>query len=184
VNIPQAIKIRIRRFLCRRCGKTTSVLPHWLLPRYQYTALLILSSLLAYCVKGKTAAVVTKEFPLSDAKHGWSTLRRWSAAFLVSASLWGWLGASLGVRKGDRWSRQVVRTRLQRFMTRFTDRVLSGTTPSIPVVVARASAARGLPGRTARGSTLLGRGDLSARIPPGSRSGPSTQDAGLTRAPP
>ena len=92
VNIPQGIKIRIRRFLCKRCGRTCSVLPHWLLPRYTYTAPVILSSLRDYYIANKTAAATTTGFGMSQPKHGWRTLKRWGCAFLLSASLWGWLG--------------------------------------------------------------------------------------------
>ena len=134
-NIPQGIKIRIRRFLCKRCGKACSVLPHWLLPRYTYTAPVILSGLHDYYVANKTAAAVTAEFGLIQPKHGWRTLRRWGCAFLLSASLWGWLGARLGAGKQTVRSRRQVRILLGRFFVSFSDRIRPNVAPDIPRIV-------------------------------------------------
>jgi hypothetical protein len=183
-SIPQGIKIRIRRYLCRRCGGTCSVLPHWLLPRFHYTAPVILSSLKRYFVDGETAAVVTKGFGLSHPKHGWGTLRRWGRAFVVSTILWGWLGAQLGVRKDRSRSRQEVRIHLERFMRSFTDRVRPNVVPAIPDIVRLSLNGRVFGGGKSWSSLHPPRGRIAPAIPPRTRSGPPTQGAGPPRGPP
>jgi hypothetical protein len=183
-KIPQGIKIRIRRYLCRRCRRTCSVLPHWLLPRFQYTAPVILSSLDQYFVAGETAAVVTAPFDLSEAKHGWGTLLRWGSAFLVSTILWGWLGTRLGVREGATRSRDQVRIHLERFMRSFTDRVKPNTVPAIPEIVQLSLNGRVFDGAKAWSSLHPPDGKIMAGTPHRTRPGPPTQGAGLPRGPP
>lgn len=134
-NLPEGAQRRIRRFRCKRCGRTTNVLPHWLLPRFQYTAPLILLSLLRYYVRGETAAAVTGEFALSQVKQGWATLRRWGAGFLRHAALWGSLGKRLGVPEEEAWSRERVRVYLERFLANFKDRASGDRTPTVPEIV-------------------------------------------------
>jgi hypothetical protein len=182
-KIPQGIKIRIRRFLCKRCGTTCSVLPHWLLPRFHHTAPVILGSLLAYHVGKTPASVVTAAFELSAPKHGWGTLRRWGSAFLVCSVLWGWLGRGLGVRKGTPWSRDRVSTHLERFMVGFTDRKESWSQADVAHVVRQTLNGmvfdrHGTPSR--RGC----RGRRGAALPQKARFAVPTQGAGPTRAPP
>ena len=183
-KIPQGIKIRIRRYLCRRCRRTCSVLPHWLLPRFHYTAPVILSSLDQYFVAGETVAVVTAPFDLSEAKHGWGTLRRWGAAFLLATVLWGWLGRQLGVRKGTSRSRDQLRIHLERFMRSFTDRVKPNAVPAIPQIVRLSLTGRVFDGGKTWSSRHPPRGKARASIPHRTRSGPPTQGAGAPRSPP
>ena len=85
--------------------KTTSVLPHWLLPRFQYAAPLILSSLKQYYVDGKKATEATGNLLIHQGKQNWGLLYRWGAGFLMHGILWGWIGSRLGVGKESRWSR-------------------------------------------------------------------------------
>lgn len=183
-NIPQGIKIRIRRFLCKRCGKTCSVLPHWLLPRYTYTAPVILSSLHGYYVADKTAAAVTAGFALSQPKHGWRTLRRWGCAFLLSATLWGWLGTRLGARKHTVRSRRQVRILLERFFLSFTERIELRTAPDIAQVVRQSLGHMVFDDRNARSSLHRRSGAPSAFFPRRAQLAPPTQGAGAARSPP
>lgn len=184
VKVPREIRIRIRRYLCKRCRATTSVLPLWLLPRFQYTALVILVSLMQFHVEGKTAAVVTARFGLGHAKHGWFTLRRWGACFLVSGALWGWLGARLGVRPDTPWSRDRMRLHLERFVRSFPDPLRPRTPPSLEDVVGRSLRGMAFDGKTARSSLHAGNGRRPGYSPSASRLGPPTQRAGLPRDPP
>ena len=183
-KIPQGLRIRIRRFLCKRCGKTCSVLPHWLLPRYEYTAPVILSSLQDYYGGEKTAAAVTAEFGLSEAKNGWRTLRRWSSAFLLSATLWGWLGARLGAGKDTNRSREQVRILLARFFVSFADRVEHNVAPDIARVVRQSLGHMVFDGKEARSSIHGHRGEKSPFSPQKPRLFQPTHGAGAPRPPP
>jgi hypothetical protein len=186
IKEPGEGRIGVRRFLCERedCGKTCSVLPHWVLPRFQYIAPLVLTSLSRYHVGGETARSVTAEFGLSSPKHGWGTLRRWGSAFLVSTILWGWLGTRLGVRKGTSRSRDQVRIHLERFTRSFTDRVTPNAVPSIPEIVRLSLGGRVFDGGKAWSSRHPPGGRIMASLPHRTRSGPPTQGAGPPRAPP
>jgi len=182
-KIPQAIKIRIQRFRCTPCGATCSVLPHWLLPRFHYTALVILGSLMAYHVDRTPAPLVTAAFDLTAPKHGWGTLRRWGSAFLVRSVLWGWLGRGLGVREETPWSRDRVRIHVERFMLRFADRKEPWSQEDITRVVRQTLSGmvfdrRGTPSRHSR------RGSRRASAPQKPRFSVPTQGAGPSRAPP
>lgn len=186
IKAPGEGKIGIRRFLCERedCGKTCSVLPHWLLPRFQYTAPLVLTSLSRYHVDGETARSVTAQFGLNAPKLGWGTLHRWSSAFLVSTILWGWLGPRLGVRKGTSRSRDQVRVHLERFMRSFTDRVKPNTTSAIPEIVRLSLNGRVFDGGKAWSSLHPPCGRIRASTPHRTRPGPPTHRAGRPRGPP
>ncbi len=142
VKTPEEFQISIQRFLCKKCRKTCSVFPHWLLPYYQYTAPLILSSLNAFYLKEETASAATKDFFLTAPEYSWSLIHRWAASFLLKTTLWGWLGSALGARKNEHYSRPAVRRNLNRFITHFTDSVLSKKSPSFSSIIDQS-----LPGR-------------------------------------
>lgn len=189
VKAPQESRIRVRRFLCVRegCGKTCSVLPHWVLPRFQYTAPALLASLARYHVGGETAERVTADFGL-EAKSGWRTLRRWGDAFLFSPTLWGWLGPQLGVRHSWRHTRQQVRQHVERFLRNFAD-LLPAHAPAAAPATAAHIAGVSLSGRVFdRGRTALSshhrHGPQLASSPQKPRFRRPTQDAGAPRGPP
>jgi len=91
------IEIWIRRFRCRICGCTMSVLPNWLHPWRWYAAPVILEALYRHCVLLETAGSIGVRFGRPADATEWRSLRRWRAQLLVSATLWGWLGSRLGV---------------------------------------------------------------------------------------
>lgn len=93
------IEIWIRRFLCRVCGRTMSVLPDWLHPWRWYAAPVILEALYRHCILGETACSIGLRFGRPQDATEWRSLRRWRAQLLVSPMLWGWLGSRLGVLK-------------------------------------------------------------------------------------
>jgi hypothetical protein len=184
VHLPQSRKIRIRRFLCKRCRRTSSVLPRGLLPRFQYTAPVILSSLVRYHVDGERASVVTAQFGARTTKHGWGTLRRWGAAFLVSVPLWGWLGKRLGRREETPWSREQVRIHVERFLAGFSLQIRARTQPGLDEIVRRSLRNMVFDGPRAWSSLHTTNGRRWGHSPPASRLGPPTQRAGLPRDPP
>ena len=186
VKTLKEIRIHVQRFRCIRegCGKTCSVFPHWLLPRFEYTALVILSCLWRFFVDGETAAAVMAEFGFSDLKHGWGTLRRWGRAFLISTTLWGWQGKRLGVRKSTAYSRAQVRIHLERFMRSFSDHVTANTASAIPDIVRLSLANRVFHGTKTWSSLHPPHGKIRAPIPFKTRPGQPTQGAGRNRGPP
>lgn len=120
------IEIWIRRFLCRVCGQTMSVLPDWLHPGRWYAASVILEALYRHCILGETACSIGVRFGRPAEATEWRSLRRWRAQLLVSPTLWGWLGSRLGVIKpaADRQQGAVYMVRL---LADAGQRALSGT---------------------------------------------------------
>jgi hypothetical protein len=98
------IEIWIRRFRCRVCGCTMSVLPDWLHPWRWYAAPVIVEALYRHCVLGETACSIGIRFGRPMEAAEWRSLRRWRAQLLISPTLWGWFGPRLGIVKaaGDR----------------------------------------------------------------------------------
>lgn len=119
------IEIWVRRFLCRVCGQTMSVLPDWIHPRRWYAAPVILEALYRHCILGETACSIGVRFGRPAAATEWRSLRRWRAQLLVSPTLWGWLGSRLGVIEpaGDRQQGAVY---LVRLLAGVGQRALSG----------------------------------------------------------
>lgn len=87
--------IWIRRFLCRGCRRTISVLPDGLYPGRWYGVVVILSSLVLALVQGVSAAAIRDRFASSGETRGWKTLERWRRQLL--APLWSWLAGQVGV---------------------------------------------------------------------------------------
>jgi len=52
--------IRIRRYICRGCGRTVSMLPSFCIPRYQYGMIVIILALLTATVSNSTRYAGTK----------------------------------------------------------------------------------------------------------------------------
>jgi len=182
--IPQGIKVRIRRFLCKSCGKTTSVLPDWLLPRFQYAAPLILSSLKQYYVDGKKAAEATGNLLIHPGKQSWGLLYRWGAGFLMHVMLWGWLGYRLGVRKETKWSRDRVGIHLERFFRNFNGRVMPNERPTMDQIIQLSLAGMVFDRKKAWSSLHGTHGDQFPLSPQKMRFAPPTHNEGRSRAPP
>ena len=84
----------VRRYLCRGCAHTISVLSDFLHPRRWYAAVVILEALRRHLLEGETEAEVRREFDVPEPAGSWRSLRRWRRALLVT--LWFWLGRRLG----------------------------------------------------------------------------------------
>lgn len=84
----------IRRYLCRACRRTISVLPDGLYPRRWYAAVAIVLSLTLALLGGEPAARIRERFASGGESRGWKTLDRWQRQLL--APLWGWLARQLG----------------------------------------------------------------------------------------
>jgi hypothetical protein len=130
------IEIWVRRFLCRVCGHTISVLPDWLHPRRWYAAPVIIEALYRHCVLGETARAIGARFGRPAESTEWRSLRRWRAQLLLSPTLWGWLGPRLGISKPAA-DRQRGAIYLRRFLAGTGQRELWGmdAVREIPITV-------------------------------------------------
>ena len=114
--------IWIRRFLCRACQRTISVLPDSLYPGRWYAAIAILTSLTQALLGGVPAWKIQERFSGRQSRD-WKTLERWQRQLL--APLWDWFAGQLGFVEPacDRGGR---RSRLQRLLSLHG---ASGTSP-------------------------------------------------------
>jgi len=109
--------VRVRRFFCRGCRGTISILPDVLHPRRLYGAGTILGRLVGLLLQTGEPSSPATESPCRR------TVRRWSRELLHS--LWGWLAKGRGV-KGPALSTQDSRRRLRRLFG------LTGLDPLVP----------------------------------------------------
>jgi hypothetical protein len=91
-----------------------SRLPDWLHPWRWYAATVIVEALYRHLILGETARAIGARFGRGDTQE-WRSLRRWRAQLLVSPTLWGWLGARLGIREPAE-SRQQGQQHLTRWL--------------------------------------------------------------------
>jgi hypothetical protein len=87
---------KIRRFLCRACERTISILPDLVHPRRWYGAWAILTALVLHLVRGTTAREVAERAEVVVESLEWRTLARWRRQLLDG--LWGWWGRRLRAR--------------------------------------------------------------------------------------
>ena len=156
--------IWIRRFLCRACERTISVLPDSLYPGRWYSAIAILTSL-ALALLGGVPAWKIQERVSGRRSRDWKTLERWQRQLL--APLWAWFAGQLGFGE-PAYDRQGRRSRLQRLLSLHG---ASGTSPPERLEeVARAllceTAHTGTVGRDMRRGRLS---DLASRRSPRAR---------------
>lgn len=109
------ILIWIRRFLCLACGHTMSLLPDWLHPWRWYAGTAIIEALYRHCVLMESTASIGVRFGRPEEAMEWKSLRRWRKQLLVSPTLWGWIGPTLGVTEPAA-SRTQCRTYLMRLL--------------------------------------------------------------------
>lgn len=109
------ILIWIRRFLCLACGHTMSLLPDWLHPWRWYAGTVIIEALYRHCVLMESAASIGARFGRPEEAMEWKSLRRWRKHLLVSPTLWGWTGPTLGITEPAA-SRAQCRTYLMRLL--------------------------------------------------------------------
>lgn len=90
------LEVLIRRYFCRFCKRTISILPDELYPGRWFTAAAILVSLFLALILGVSAGEIRRRFGASGETPGWKTLRRWRRQLLNP--LWGWFGKQLGIQ--------------------------------------------------------------------------------------
>lgn len=116
------IVISVRRFLCRACRRTISVLPDRLYPGRWYSAIAIVLGLTLSLLAGVPAWKL-RERIAGRRSRDWKTLQRWQRQIL--APLWSWLAPQLGFR-GPGCDRRGYRSRMQRLLSLHG---ASGTSP-------------------------------------------------------
>jgi len=89
------LEILVRRYRCRGCGVTASILPDALLPWRWYAGTAILVALVSSLLLGRSAAAVRGRLGQAGDTAGWKTLERWQRRLL--APLWRWKAAQVGV---------------------------------------------------------------------------------------
>jgi len=93
-----SLVIRVRRYLCRACARSISVLPDALLPWRWYAATTMLVALVLSLLQGKTAGEMRRRFGPAGETPGWKTLGRWQRQLL--APLWSWVAAQVAAATG------------------------------------------------------------------------------------
>ncbi len=104
----------VRRYLCRGCERTISVLSDHLHPRRWYAAATILEVLKLHLLEGVSEAEIRKRSGVETDSESWRSLRRWRTELLVT--LWYWLSRRLGFRK-ETPTRSEGRRRLRRLLS-------------------------------------------------------------------
>lgn len=104
----------VRRYLCRGCEHTLSVLSDFLHPHRWYAAGAILEALKLHLLEGASEAEIRRRFGVVLDSESWRTLRRWRSELLVS--LWYWLARRLGFHKSAA-RRSEGRRRLRRLLS-------------------------------------------------------------------
>jgi hypothetical protein len=92
-----------------------SRLPDWLHPWRWYAATVMVEALYRHLLLQETARTIGARFGRQADTPEWRSLRRWRAQLLVSPTLWGWLGARLGIREPAK-SRQHGKQYLSRWL--------------------------------------------------------------------
>ena len=90
----ESLVIFVRRYLCRSCDRTISVLPDTLLPWRWYAGTAMLLALMLSLLQGRTANEVRRRLGQVGETPGWKTLDRWQRQLL--APLWSWMAAQVG----------------------------------------------------------------------------------------
>lgn len=99
------LRLLVRRYLCAACKRTINVLPSWVYPWRWYAAPTMVEVLWRLIVLGESAASLCRELALWPKPYEhWKTLVRWVRDFLVSMTLYGWLGTSRA-RAASAWDR-------------------------------------------------------------------------------
>ena len=87
----------VRRYLCRGCKRTISILPDDVHPRRWYAAGAILEALRLHLLEGVSERKIRARFGVVTDSESWRSLRRWRSELLVT--LWCWLARRLGFSK-------------------------------------------------------------------------------------
>lgn len=92
------VTIYVRRYLCTRCKRTTSVLPNVLHPGFWYSAAAILCALVGSVLSGRSNADLRSSLGPGDRRPHWTSPARWAEQ--LGPRLWSWHAAELGDADG------------------------------------------------------------------------------------
>ena len=112
-----SVVVFIRRYACRGCAKTISVVPDLIHPRRWYAAQVILESLRLHLIEEKSESEIREHFDVVVDSGCWRSLRRWRSQLLYR--LWFWYAKRLGV-KGPATTRSAGCFRLRRLLAEAT----------------------------------------------------------------
>ncbi len=90
----EPLVILVRRYLCRGCRGSISVLPDALLPWRWYAGTAMILGLVLSLLRGQTEAQVRSQLAKPSQGGAWKTLHRWQHQLL--APLWDWMAAQIG----------------------------------------------------------------------------------------
>jgi len=113
VSVATDFVIRIRRYLCRACKRTISLIADLLHPRRWYSGAAILEALRLHLIEHRAEREVRKTFGPEIDSESWRSLRRWRRQLLEP--LWNWLAPRLGFT-GPALTREEGRRRLARLL--------------------------------------------------------------------
>jgi len=114
VDSCRQLVIWVRRYLCRGCRRTISVLPAGLYPGRWYAGMVMVAALFLNLLQGWSAAEVRRRYGGDSETTGWKTLGRWQGQLLCP--LWSWLAHQLGSDGTPAPDRKEQRRRLVRML--------------------------------------------------------------------
>lgn len=96
----ECISVRVQRFLCTSCQKTSSRLPSEIVPRRRYAGPVIFKALVDHLIHGQSSgAVKAQASPTGRPPAGWKTLLRWKREALVG--FWSSWAAQIGLSRPE-----------------------------------------------------------------------------------
>lgn len=112
-SAPQMAEVRLRRYLCRRCGAVMAVGPRGVMRGHLYSAVAIAAALCLWARQRLPAAEVRRLVSVfctvgATAFGGWRSLRRW-AARAAGGLLWPAIAAQLQDTLRERVAHVVMR---------------------------------------------------------------------------
>ncbi len=106
--------ILVRRYLCRGCATTISVLPETLYPGRWYAGSVVIASLFRCLLDKASAAEIRGRAGGIGCGAGWRTLRRWQRQLL--SPMWSWLARQIGCTTAPAGDREEQGRRLRRLL--------------------------------------------------------------------
>ena len=114
VEKARQLTIWVRRYLCRGCRKTISVLPADLYPGRWYAGFVVVMSLVLGLLRGIPVDEIRRQAGGDGEGSGWKTLRRWQRQLL--SPMWSWLAREVGCATAPAHSREERTCRLRRLL--------------------------------------------------------------------
>ena len=134
LSAAKEVLVRVRRFLCRGCKRTLSILADPLHPHRWYAAGSILDALRMHLIDKKPEREVRQHFGVEVDSEGWRSLRRWRRQLLDR--LFGWLGRTFGCT-GPATTRANGRARLRRIFAEATAPSASEASVAVSLLAGR-----------------------------------------------